>query len=308
MTTRTRSKSKDYYAILALTPAATLADIKRAYRRLARQHHPDTDTDPDAAKRFREISEAYEVLSDPARRSAYDQTRPPAPGPLATPDNTAVISRLLAVLEDAWQSSRQRHPQIPPVVIIVASGGNGRQRAYGHHAPHRWHAAGTDHTEIMISGEGLARDAASVLGTLLHEAAHALAAARGIQDTSRQGRYHNQKYKTCAEELGITVEHDSRIGWSLTTVPEATARRYAVQIAALAEAMTLWRHAEQQTARGGNGGRSTNLPAACCPCGRLIRIAASTLAAAPVICRVRGQVRGPGGALTLNRQTPTGRG
>jgi hypothetical protein len=36
-------------------------------------------------------------------------------------------------------------------VIIIASGGNGRQRAYGHHAPHRWHAAGTDRTEITIS-------------------------------------------------------------------------------------------------------------------------------------------------------------
>jgi hypothetical protein len=284
MTTRTRKQQQDYYAILGLTPAATLADIKRAYRRLARQHHPDTNTSPDAARRFRHITEAYEALSDPARRQAYDQTRPPAPGLLATPDSTAVISQLLAVLEDAWQAIRRHHPQIPPVVIIIASGGNGRQRAYGHHAPHRWHAAGTDHTEIMISGEGLTRDAASVLGTLLHEAAHALAAARNIKDTSRQGRYHNQKYKTCAEELGITVEHDQRIGWSITSVPEATARRYAVQIAALAEAMTLWRHAEQQTARGGNGGRSTNLLAACCPCGRLIRIAASTLAAAPIIC------------------------
>jgi curved DNA-binding protein CbpA len=284
MTTRTRSQNKDYYAILGLTPAATLADIKKAYRRLARQHHPDTSTDPCAARRFRQITEACEVLSGPARRKAYDQTQPPVPGPIATPDNSAVVSRLLAVLEDAWQAIRRHHPQIPPVVIIIASGGNGRQRAYGHHAPQRWHAAGTDRTEIMISGEGLARDAASVLGTLLHEAAHALAAARGIKDTSRQGRYHNQKFKAHAEELGITVEHDSRIGWSITTVPEATARRYAVQIAALAEAMTLWRHAEQQTTRGGNGSRSTNLLAASCLCGRLIRIAASTLAMAPVIC------------------------
>jgi hypothetical protein len=283
MTARTRTQN-DYYAVLGVDQAATLADIKRAYRRLARQYHPDTCKDKDAARRFRQVSEAYELLSDPARRKAYDQTRPPAPGPLATPDNSAVVSRLLAVLEDAWTAIRRHHPQIPPVVIIIASGSNGRQRSYGHHAPQRWHAAGTDRTEIMISGEGLARDAASVLGTLLHEAAHALAAARGIQDTSRQGRYHNQKFKAHAEELGITVEHDTRLGWSITSVPEASARQYAVQITALAEAMTLWRHAEQQATRGGTGGRSTNLLAASCPCGRSIRIAASTLAAAPVIC------------------------
>jgi hypothetical protein len=282
--TRTRAQ-KDYYAILGIAPAATLVEIKRAYRRLARQHHPDTNPGKDAARRFREITEAYELLSDPARRTAYDQTRPPAPGPLSTVEDPAVVSRLLAVLEDAWTAIRRQHPQIPPVVIIIASGSNGRQRLYGHHAPQRWHAAGTDRTEIMISGEGLARDAASVLGTLLHEAAHALAAARQIKDTSRQGRYHNQKFKAHAEELGITVEHDTRLGWSITSVPPATAQRYAVQIAALAEAMTLWRHAEQQATRGGGtGGRSSNLLAACCPCGRSIRIAASTLAVAPVIC------------------------
>ena len=55
----------------------------------------------------------------------------------------------------------------------------------------------------MISGEGLRRTAHDVLGTLLHEAAHALAHARGIKDTSRQGRYHNKHFKTLAEELGL---------------------------------------------------------------------------------------------------------
>lgn len=282
--TRTRTKAKDYYTILGIPPTATLADIKRAYRRLGRQHHPDTSTGKDAARRFREITEAYELLSDPARRRAYDMTRPPAAGLATLEDDPAVVSRLLVVLEDAWTAIRRNHPQIPPVVIIIASGSNGKQRLYGHHAPQRWYAAGTDRAEIMISGEGLARDATSVLGTLLHEAAHALATARQIKDTSRQGRYHNQKFKAHAEELGITVTHDQRIGWSITTVPEATARRYAVQIAALQEVMTLWRHADQQAGRGGTGGRSSNLLAACCPCGRSIRLAASTLAAAPVIC------------------------
>jgi curved DNA-binding protein CbpA len=286
MTARTRTQP-DYYAILGIPAAAALADIKRAYRRLARQYHPDTNPDKDAARRFRQITEAYELLSDQARRQAYDATRPPTPGPPATPDNSAVVSRLLAVLEDAWTAIRRHHPQIPPVVIIIGSGSTGRHRLYGYHDPARWRVAEGDRAEIMISGEGLTREPADVLGTLLHEAAHALAASRGIKDTSRQGRYHNQKYKTLAGELGITVEHDDRLGWSTTNVPETTARTYAVQIAALAEAMTLWRHAEHHAANGGNGtggGRSTNLLAACCPCGRSIRIAASTLAAAPVIC------------------------
>ena len=59
--------------------------------------------------------------------------------------------------------------------------------------------------EVFVGGEGLARGPADVLGTLLHEAAHALAHVRGIKDTSRQGRWHNARFKALAEELGTEV-------------------------------------------------------------------------------------------------------
>ena len=139
----------------------------------------------------------------------------------------------------------------------------------------------------MISGEGLRRSPAEVLGTLLHEAAHALAYARGIKDTSRQGRYHNKHFKTCAEQLGLTVEHDDRNGWSASTITPATETAYARQLRDLAEAMTLWRHGETTT--GPTARRNTNLIAAICPCGRSIRVAASTLAEAPITCQACDQ-------------------
>ena len=174
-------------------------------------------------------------------------------------------------------------PRYPPVVIVIASGTDGRQARWGHHAPQRWRVGLEDRAEIMISGEGLKRGAPAVLGTLLHEAAHALAAARGIKDTSRQGRYHNKHFRDHAEELGITTEHDQRLGWSITTVPGATLVSYARQVYDLQNAITLWRHDEHTPA--GTTRRSTNLIAAVCPCGRSIRIAASALAEAPVTCR-----------------------
>jgi curved DNA-binding protein CbpA len=62
----------DLYGILGLTPRATASEIKSAYRRLARKYHPDVSTSPDSATRFVSISRAYEVLSDPRRRAAYD--------------------------------------------------------------------------------------------------------------------------------------------------------------------------------------------------------------------------------------------
>ena len=62
----------DYYEILGVERGASDADIKRAYRRLAQRWHPDVNQEPEAAVRFKEINEAYQVLSDPERRQRYD--------------------------------------------------------------------------------------------------------------------------------------------------------------------------------------------------------------------------------------------
>jgi curved DNA-binding protein len=65
---------KDYYATLGIERGADEKEIKRAYRRLAREHHPDVNPDDNqAAERFRAVSEAYEVLGDPEKRALYDR-------------------------------------------------------------------------------------------------------------------------------------------------------------------------------------------------------------------------------------------
>ncbi|MCL4221657.1 MAG: DnaJ domain-containing protein [Phycisphaerales bacterium] len=63
---------RDFYEVLGLKRGATADEIKRAYRKLARQLHPDVNKAPDAAKRFAEVQEAYDVLSDEERRKQYD--------------------------------------------------------------------------------------------------------------------------------------------------------------------------------------------------------------------------------------------
>src|SRR2546425_4299554 len=68
--------TKDYYQVLGVPETATVDEIKRAFRRLAKQHHPDRNPGkPQAAERFKEINEAHDVLSDPAKRKQYDQLR-----------------------------------------------------------------------------------------------------------------------------------------------------------------------------------------------------------------------------------------
>jgi len=67
---------KDYYQILGVDRDAVVADIKKAYRKLARKFHPDISKEPDAEAKMKEINEAYAVLSDTEKRAAYDQLGP----------------------------------------------------------------------------------------------------------------------------------------------------------------------------------------------------------------------------------------
>src|SRR5579884_1811467 len=72
--TSARDLPRDYYEVLGVPRTADEADIKKAFRRLARELHPDVNShDPQAEEKFKEAAEAYEVLSDPERRATYDR-------------------------------------------------------------------------------------------------------------------------------------------------------------------------------------------------------------------------------------------
>jgi len=67
------SARRDYYEVLGVSRGASEDEIRRAYRRLARQYHPDVNKTPEAEEKFKEINEAYSVLSDPQKRATYDR-------------------------------------------------------------------------------------------------------------------------------------------------------------------------------------------------------------------------------------------
>ena len=95
------------------------------------------------------------------------------------------------------------------------------------------HDAHEIRAEVLVTADGLAGSAVDVLGLLLHEGAHGVAAERGVKDASRQGRYHNRQFKAIAQEFGLDVAQDPPFGWTATTVPAATAARYTDALAAL---------------------------------------------------------------------------
>jgi hypothetical protein len=194
------------------------------------------------------------------------------------------IIQVIVVLHGCWTAIRSRRPDVPAAVIVVASGSPARPNQamkWGHFATLRWQHGTTRLPEVLVSGEGLSRTPEQVLTTLLHEAAHGLADARGVKDTSRQGRWHNQRFATHARELGLEPTKDDKLGWSPCTLPPATADTYRNQLDGLTAVLGTYRHADiSETAT-----RSSNNGVACeCDCGRKIRASRSVYEAGPILC------------------------
>ncbi len=84
---------KDYYAVLGIEVDASLPLIKSAYRRKASQFHPDKNDSPDAPIKFREIQEAYDLLSDAGKRQAHDENR-----------RRSLIENPLEAAQDIWHT------------------------------------------------------------------------------------------------------------------------------------------------------------------------------------------------------------
>ncbi len=87
---------KDFYGLLGVAPDASPETIKSAYRRKAAQFHPDRNPEADAATKFRAVQEAYELLSDPDRRKAYDETR-----------RSSLIDEPLVAARELWSNYLQ---------------------------------------------------------------------------------------------------------------------------------------------------------------------------------------------------------
>lgn len=193
---------------------------------------------------------------------------------------------ILDVLGALWQAIQQQHDQVPDTLFTWATGGR-RGRTSG--VPH---LHGGDWSGELTITDQHAAEPGKLADAVLHEAVHALAAARGIADTSNNGKYHNHRYAKLAEELGLeTTEHaeHARWGWSETTPTEATLAHYEAEIGALRAAAERYIPDGQPTPTG----RGRNNVVAVCGCAgtsaRPIRIAPTKLGLGPITCGICGQ-------------------
>ena len=220
----------------------------------------------------------------------------------ASTSASPAASQLVAACEAAWSSIQQDHPELPDVVIVLGTGvDRGRLIKLGHWWAGRWLADGDVRGEVLLAGEALHLPATEVFEVLLHEAAHGLNAARGVKDCSRGGRYHNTRFRSTAEDVGLVVGVMPPYGWARTTISEAATEHYAAQISTLSNAMRIARRIASNV-RIADAGRENDRdrsdpdgsnrrgkqPPAECACGRKLRIAPSVLARGPVVCGICG--------------------
>jgi hypothetical protein len=170
-----------------------------------------------------------------------------------------------------------------------------------------WADIQRNHPELpnLAAPESLIGESSSACGTelsferLLHEAVHGIAAARGIRDTSRAGRYHNRRFLAIADELGLdhSEQPHPSSGFSLVVMRPETRRRYRSTIERLQRALGAHHKATKAdtaksfrgpAARHGSSGGGVRVKAVC-GCGRNVRVVPSVLAQAPITCGKCGQ-------------------
>jgi hypothetical protein len=212
---------------------------------------------------------------------------------------------LTQALARVWAAIRHYHPQVPEVVLLPVPNPHGHRGVLGHFAALRWTPragkTGARIHEVVVVAEHLDRTAEDVVGTLLHEAAHALNFERGIRDCSRS-QYHNQQFRVAAEEVGLTVQQVPHYGFALTALLPETATRYAVETAGLSVVLMHRRDVDTRastpfggdtpTGAAGEEGvdaKSGRYKKASCACPWNIRVARATLAATVIRCETCGE-------------------
>lgn len=196
------------------------------------------------------------------------------------------LTNVTASLERAWASIRTVFPIVRPAVIVVYLHHKCDRR--GHYLERGWTTiANGKLDEIHISSHVLAEGAESVLETLLHEAVHSGNVALGVQDCSRQGRYHNKAFADLAGDMGLRVFVAPPYGYAVTQLTDDIRMIFANTLDDVREHLLMWQ--ELPTVRPGGGRVHRPSTKLWCPkCKRIIYASRKTQEVGDIICEPCG--------------------
>ncbi len=212
-------------------------------------------------------------------------------------ERTSVV--LIERIASIWSAIRSHHHDVPGVVLLAAPAHRDQMNVLGHFAPLRWKAKrqqGHDLHEVVVIAEHLDRPVEEIVGTLLHEAAHAMNFELGISDCSRS-QYHNKKFRDAAEVIGLEVQQVPHYGYAFTRLTKTTLNTYKEEIAKLNEVLVHRRRppAEKPGSKSeDDSDEDDNRPTsrsrkAVCACPFIIRVSAKTLQDTTIRCESCGQ-------------------
>ncbi len=201
------------------------------------------------------------------------------------------LSQVTKTLEVAWQNVRDIHPDVRDAIMVVYLHPKNDRR--GHWAPESWTVASDDSDddeqsgenridEVHISSHILSQGGRSIMETVVHEAAHSTARSRKVKDVSRQGRWHNRRFARIAEEFGLTVERDSKVGHRTPDLTDEAREKYAESIMWLDDATGDLFQSPQLKSKLTRPANTVKL--VCPTCGRYFRIGKKQFEGGPVGC------------------------
>jgi hypothetical protein len=202
------------------------------------------------------------------------------------------LAQAIASAQAAADAVVAKVPGTPRVVVTLVRANSDRRRKralYGYTTVAKvWREteSGERYLEIGLAAEHLNREPAAVFGTLLHELAHAYNLNNGITDCDTNGRHNKNFQRTAEEKFGLMIEQAPGIGWSVTTCPDDTVKRFAGAFTHTVKATRF--QADAPSATGTPRGRDRNLPVATCGCGHKVRAARAVIDAG-ITCKTCGE-------------------
>ncbi len=198
------------------------------------------------------------------------------------------LSQVTRTLEVAWQAVRDIHHDVRPAIMVVYLHPKNDRR--GHWAPESWTVASDDEEnsqqdhidEVHISSHILSQGGRSIMETVVHEAAHSTARSRKVKDVSRQGRWHNRRFAGIAEEFGLVVERDSKVGHRTPDLTDEASEIYSESVMWLNDATGNLFQSPQSRDKPTKPANTVKL--VCPTCGRYFRIGRKQFEAGPVGC------------------------